>query len=732
MSGRAIILLVLALLAGARASVAQSDADIAVVRGRMVQELIAGAPDASQVPGWISSLRDDGTWPDLVYHSDQRNSWPVSDHLRRVLSLAEASRGPGAAPSVTAAVHKALDHWLERDYQSPNWWHNQIQVPQYLGQILLVLGTDATPEERTKAEVILNRSKLGMTGQNRVWMAQNVFMHGLLAGDGALMRRALGDIQDEVRVTTQEGIQPDESFHQHGPQQQFGNYGLAFAGTETHWAALVAGTGFALPPAKLAILGDFLLGGEQWVVWRDRMDISGLGRQLYPHAPQDRGRSVAGAFRTMKALDTGRAGQYDGLLAYFSPQPPRRNTLIGDRAFWRSDMIVHRTPDFYASVRLSSRRVLGNESINGENLQGALMGDGATYLYRLGDEYEDIFPVWDWHRLPGVTAYEDGPLPSFRTRNMAEFVGEVSDGRTGAAALDYAREGLTARKTWFFLDDGFVCLGAGIRADQDRPVGTGLEQCLLRGDVTIHADGRTTTLAAGTRQTLTHPDWVCHDGVGYLFMEPATVTLSSQSQSGTWKSIVASLSDATLTRPVFSLSMEHGRRPSGASYGYLVLPDADPDRLAASARHPKVRVLSNTTALQAVRDDAHGRVEAAFYEAGALTIGAGRQVRVDQPCMLMMEHRGTAWTVSVADPTQKLSTIHVTLPMPLSGPECLPDPASGESVLTVMLPEGGDAGRSVVHVLRSVTEKQSASLSWLCGDLSFAGAWRAWSASPRP
>ena len=35
-------------------------------------------------------------------------------------------------------------------------------------------------------------------------------------------------IQEELVVSMKEGVQPDWSYHQHGPQIQFGNYGLSY------------------------------------------------------------------------------------------------------------------------------------------------------------------------------------------------------------------------------------------------------------------------------------------------------------------------------------------------------------------------------------------------------------------------------------------------------------------------------------------------------------------------
>ena len=65
-----------------------------------------------------------------------------------------------------------------------------------------------------------------------------------------------------------------------------------------------------------------------------------------------------------------------------------------------------------ASVKMASKRVIGTELVNEDNLKGFYMGDGATYIYRNGDEYLNVFPFWDWRKVPGITSYEsDAPIP---------------------------------------------------------------------------------------------------------------------------------------------------------------------------------------------------------------------------------------------------------------------------------------------------------------------------------
>ena len=122
-----------------------------------------------------------------------------------------------------------------------------------------------------------------------------------------------------------------------------------------------------------------------------------------------------------------------------------------------------------ATVKMSSSRVIGTELVNEDNLKGYYMGDGATFFYRRGDEYLDVFPFWDWRKVPGVTAYEDrAPMPvmrSARQNNRSGNVGGLGDGRQGMTAMELDRDGLKGVKAWLFAEKFVVCLGAAVRSD---------------------------------------------------------------------------------------------------------------------------------------------------------------------------------------------------------------------------------------------------------------------------
>ncbi len=66
-------------------------------------------------------------------------------------------------------------------------------------------------------------------------------------------------------------------------------------------------------------------------------------------------------------------------------------------------------------------------------------------------------------------------------------MGAVTDGLYGAVGFDYIspHDFIKARKAWFFFDEEYVCLGAGIEARSGYPVATTLNQTLLKGEVGV-------------------------------------------------------------------------------------------------------------------------------------------------------------------------------------------------------------------------------------------------------
>jgi chondroitin AC lyase len=645
-------------------------------------------PDPAQAFAYARAQKTDGSWPDLDYAAPDRSAWPAHNHCARMLSMAMAVAGGMDVSTddrkrILDSVHRAFRFWISHDFQCPNWWENEIGIPKLIGTCALLLGENLTPDEYAYAtQISLARYGIGRAGQNKVWLAGNALMLGLLKGDETLVNEAAAAIWSEVRVSTDEGIQPDYSFHQHGPQQQFGNYGLSFANEICRWGTILGGTPWALRDDQLEIFRHYLLDGENWVSWRGTMDISSCGRQLKPHNPLNKTAGMARIMKEAAVFDPAPAPAYQAFGA--RNQPGASNDLVGNKYFWSSDYMIHRTGQFAATLKMSSNRVIGEELVNSENLSGYYLADGALYLYQSGDEYTDIFPVWDWRKIPGVTCAQTD-LPGFKTTAVqtdvpglkfktssvpSDFVGGVSDGTHGCAALDYVRDGVVAKKAWFFGANSVVCLGAGIGGEATAPIVTTINQCLLRGSISLQQKGKVKLLKTTSGTTRANVEWVEHDGWRYVFPGGCTAHLKAGRVTGNWKQVFANPATPKedVTSNVFTLWLDHGKAPDNASYACIIMPAGEKTTAAVVANAPEV---------QAVQID-RGIFGVIFWRPGKIELPADLLVWVDQPCLVLIDaEKHAAW---ISDPTQKLTSIRLQ---------------AGELAQTIALPTGGEAGRSV-------------------------------------
>ena len=708
----------IALLAGARAW-AQPAAgsapagDLQRIKERLVERrLDTDADDANRAEALMASMKPDGSWEDIDYVDQGSASFKPAEHVQRLVTLARAWAQPLGRlhndKTVRNRIEAGMTCWLTRDPKSTNWWWNEIGAPQGIADLLLLGWEGLSAESRRGGLKILARSwphPSPMTGENLVWVARIGMVRGCLEPDEAMVKDAARAIASTMTITEKEGVQPDFSFHQHGAQLYSGGYGMGFATDCAEFAALVQGTAMALTPEQVETLSHYILDGQQWMVRGETFDPGAMGRELSRPRSTGKARALMGACANLAGLNTPRKAEFEAFAQRLRGGATDK-TLdpSGNRMFWRSDFMAHHRLGYYASVRMDSNRVIGGEAMNGEGAMLWHMADGTCLVFHRGDEYRDIFPVWDWRRIPGVTCRQDaGSLPAYGGKNpnrgATSLAGGVSDGTYGAAAFDYAKGGVTARKAWFFFDDEFVCLGAGIAAEGNAASVTSLNQCLLKGPIQVHEGERTRALEKGKAE-LACPAWVYHDGVGYVLLDGAKAVVQAEGQSGSWRDINARGSLNPLTMDVFSLWIDHGAAPKSASYAYLVVPAMEANEFPAYAEKAPVEVLCNTGDLQAVTHRKLGLTEAAFYKPGRLEIPGGPAISVDKPCMVLLQVGDNGVRLAVADPQNAPLLVHVELGGKLAGDGIEWQAQSKVSRLTVQLPDGIHAGQSVVRNLK--------------------------------
>lgn len=596
------------------------------VSDQMVVELHQRYPfDLKRINTYIETIQDDGSWSDIHYQDQKKSGWEAKVHTERILELVKLYTSQQTAyyqsPEVKAIIRKALDFWFNAKLVSPNWWHNQIGVPKILGNAFILFEDHLTPRERAEAIALMENAKFGMTGQNKVWLAGNVMMRALLQNDYALVKEARDQIVSEIVTNRKEGIQPDGSFHQHGTQLQFGNYGLAFISGMSSFSHIFSGTSLAFEEHHIEVLNVLLEEGYQWVIWQGMMDISALGRQFFRNAPLHKALSVAFAASEL------------GDDAFFS----RVDSFTGHKHFWLSDYTVHRRPGWMASVKMASERVIGTETLNGDNMKGFYTADGATYIYGNDRRYLNIFPYWDWRKLPGVTAPDvDTPMKTTGVRNRSGFVGGVSVGEEGMSAMILNRDGVKAYKSWLFTKGYVFCLGSGIGHSEAVPLATSIEQCFKAGElVTLESD-------AGEQRFF-------HYNTGYIVWKDSPCIATTETRPGVWHDIMQMYTPRQEPeRDIVSLYIPH-TDPREATYQYLILPEATQEQTAGFDLSI-IQVLQNDTSAQIIYLPEDKVYWVAAYEPLKLQLSSTQEVEIDTPGIYKLLPEGGSCRIWYADP----------------------------------------------------------------------------------
>jgi chondroitin AC lyase len=381
-------------------------------------------------------------------------------------------------------------------------------------------------------------------------------------------------------------------------------------------------------------------------------------------------------------------------------------TLSHATFYWQSEYFTFQRPEFFTSVRMYSNRDYNMESpYNGEGLMNHHRGDGTNYLSLTGEEYRDIAPVYDWQKIPGATVVQKPELPSekeIQKKGLTEFVGAVTDGQYGAVVFDFKspHDPLEAKKSWFFFDREYVCLGSGINSDSRLPVATTINQCSLRNEVMVRSKDQTTTMNKGTHE-LSDVQWVLHNGTGYLFPKPVKLSLSNQAQTGSWYKInhQSDSPKEEVSRDIFKIWLDHGAKTENANYQYIVVPSTN-EKEILSQPDRQISILSNSSQIQAVSHTGLNISELVFYQSGQVQISNHLKIAIDSPGLVIVKTDGAQLkAISVADPSRKLSRIHLTVTAKIDKKgahfQSVWNSEKGISEITIDLPQTVYAGKSV-------------------------------------
>ncbi|MVA76544.1 hypothetical protein GC722_10980 [Auraticoccus sp. F435] len=629
---------------------------------------------------------------------------------------------------VLAAVVSALRFLHDEGYNasmspSGNWWFWEIGNPRRLADTCALLGPALPAEDLadylaairrfTPNPNFRGRGTSPETGANRTDKAVACAVRGVLARDGdeiALARDALSDVVGGGRnsvfryVTSGDGFYADGSFVQHGRLPYVGTYGNVALGGVAEMLALLGGSSWDVADPDRDVVLDAPEKSFAPFIWNGLMMETVRGRAV----SRERERDFHDAASTISALllmapgvDEAHARRYRSLargwidampVPYLElvglPEVSRALALLADASvvpgrevdghqhFADQDRSVHRRPGWAFTVSTSSSRIGRYEWGNDENNLGWYQGDGMTYLYvedDLRQFSDDFWPTVDPYRLPGTTVgleprqSGEGAGTGIPRATRPWAGGAVAAGRWGAIGMDHlAYDGdLTARKSWFCLDDSVVALGAQITSTDGFEVETCVENRLQRPGSRLLVDGDT-LLDVDGETDLTGASWAHLEGVGgYLFGPGSRLVARREERTGSWRRINSGGdtggSDTPTTRRYLQLRLEHGVDPAGAGYEYVLLPRATPAQTRRRASAPGHQVLANTADVQAVRAVQRGTL---VTLANVFTAGEVDGHRSSGPCSLVLVRQGGQTTVAVSDPSRSAAPLRLELALP--------------------------------------------------------------------
>jgi chondroitin AC lyase len=358
--------------------------------------------------------------------------------------------------------------------------------------------------------------------------------------------------------------------------------------------------------------------------------------------------------------------------------------LVGNRHYYCSDYMIHRRPNYVTSVHMYSTRIIPARCVNEQGKLSEHYGDGLNYLYYSGQEYHNVFGVWNWQQLPGITCEQNPelqlPCNYLFPLNASSFVGGVSDNMYGACGMQLVSHNLTSQKGFLFFDNAYVAANSNITCHSSNPVYTSVANLVLNGNVTVSIDGQVAVFPSGN-YTL-QPSWIHHGNTGYLFLDDPlpTVYLHIGQLNGNW--ISCGVVNESISLDTVSIMIDNTNPLEATRTAYVVVPDVSAEQMPAIAASQAGLLVVYTSDVHAAvnvsgaNNNQSGLLEAIFWAPGNVSFDSqglqGWSISASQPCMLLVSVNDTtnAVTITVSNPDTPSLAVDVSFSRALDGEGC--------------------------------------------------------------
>lgn len=537
-----------------------------------------------------------------------------------------------------------------------NWWDYEIGTPKSLTNTLILLNGDISSDEKKKYTAPIKTfapksdeilSSVGKAepakGGNLVDIAKVKLLESIIEEDKDMTKNSIDSfnkvftyVQSNSTGKERNGFYKDGSYIDHQDVPYTGAYGVVLLEGISQMMPMIKETPFKETSQNDTILKSWIDDGFMPLIYKGEMMDLSRGRAISRENETSHSASVTvmkSLLRLSDAMDESTKAKYKKIVKtsvksdssykqndYLSSYSDisKMKALMEDSTLSTNDLTQqlkiyndmdrvtyhNKGLDFAFGLSMTSKNVARYESINNENLKGWHTGAGMSYLYNSDvKHYRDNFwATADMKRLAGTTTL-DNEEPKENKNSDKTFVGGTKfDDQHASIGMEFENQDktLTAKKSYFILNDKIVFLGTGIKnTDSSMNPVTTIENRKANG-YTLYTDDKQTTNSDNQETNSVFLESTdTKKNIGYHFLNKSKINVKKESHTGKWSEINKSQKTEDKKDEYYEVTQKHSN--SDNKYGYVLYPSLSKDVFKSKAS--QVTVVKQDDDFHVVKDN---------------------------------------------------------------------------------------------------------------------------------
>ncbi|HCT5664882.1 TPA: polysaccharide lyase 8 family protein [Staphylococcus aureus] len=540
-----------------------------------------------------------------------------------------------------------------------NWWDYEIGTPKSLTNTLILLNGDISSDEKKKYTAPIKTfapesdkilSSVGQPeqakGGNLVDIAKVKLLESIIEEDKDMTKNSIDSfnkvftyVQSNATGKGRNGFYKDGSYIDHQDVPYTGAYGVVLLEGISQMMPMIKATPFKDSNQNDTTLKSWIDDGFMPLIYKSEMMDLSRGRAISRENETSHSASATvmkSLLRLSDAMDNSTKAKYKKIVKtsvksdssykqndYLSSYSDidKMKALMEDSTLSTNDLTQqlkiyndmdrvtyhNKDLDFALGLSMTSKNVARYESINNENLKGWHTGAGMSYLYNSDvKHYRDNFwATADMKRLAGTTTLDNEILKDTDDKKSSKtFVGGTKfDDQHASIGMDFENQDktLTAKKSYFILNDKIVFLGTGIKStDSSKNPVTTIENRKSNG-YTLYTDDKQTTASDNqeTNSVFLESTNKPKNNIGYHFLNKPKITVTKESHTGKWKEINKSQKSEDKKDEYYEVTQKHSNTDD--KYGYVLYPGITKDNFKSKAS--QVTVVKQDDDFHVVKDN---------------------------------------------------------------------------------------------------------------------------------